>query len=133
VVKVKRVEVVPLKEKFGIQHKLYLEKDENLKKLKEFFENFASAEEFEAKENLIRLVFSPNNGVFTFDLNQNIEDFYDENIHREWKEMVASAMGIEEPFRYYSFYTENGEHIGTVGYKQDCENPMPVIVLYKDF
>lgn len=132
-IKIKKVEVVPLKEKFGIQHKLFLENNGNLKKLKELFEKFASAKEFDVKDNLIKLVFSSNNDSFTFDLNQKLEDFYDENIHREWKEMVASAMGMEEPFRYYSFYTEDGEHIGTIGYKHDCENLIPVIVVYKNF
>ncbi len=131
-IKVKKVEVKPLPEKFGIQHKLYLENDENLQKLKENFEKYQSMEDFSVEANQIRLVFSPNN-VFVFDLNQNLEDFYDENVHNAWKEMVASAMGMEEPFRYYSFYGENGEHLGTIGYKQDCENLIPIVVVYKNF
>jgi len=132
VIKVKKVEVKPLPEKFGIQHKLYLENDENLQKLKENFEKYQSMEDFSVEANQIRLVFSPNN-VFVLDLNQNLEDFYDENVHNAWKEMVASAMGMEEPFRYYSFYGENGEHLGTIGYKQDCENLIPIVVVYKNF
>jgi len=132
VIKVKKVEVKPLPEKFGIQHKLYLENDENLQKLKENFEKYQSMEDFSVEANQIRLVFSPNN-VFVFDLNQNLEDFYDENVHNAWKEMVAAAMGMEEPFRYYSFYGENGEHLGTIGYKQDCENLIPIVVVYKNF
>ena len=131
-IKVKKVEVKPLPEKFGIQHKLYLENDENLQKLKENFEKYQSMEDFSVEANQIRLVFSPNN-VFVLDLNQNLEDFYDENVHNAWKEMVASAMGMEEPFRYYSFYGENGEHLGTIGYKQDCENLIPIVVVYKNF
>jgi len=132
VIKVKKVEVKPLPEKFGIQHKLYLENDENLQKLKENFEKYQSMEDFSVEANQIRLVFSPNN-VFILNLTQNLEDFYDENVHNAWKEMVASAMGMEEPFRYYSFYGENGEHLGTIGYKQDCENLIPIVVVYKNF
>jgi len=132
VIKVKKVEVKPLPEKFGIQHKLYLENDKNLQKLKENFEKYQSMEDFSVEANQIRLAFSPNN-VFVLDLNQDLEDFYDEDVHNAWKEMVASAMGMEEPFRYYSFYGENGEHLGTIGYKQDCENLIPIVVVYKNF
>ena len=89
-------------------------------------------EDFSVEANQIRLAFSPNN-VFVLDLNQDLEDFYDEDVHNAWKEMVASAMGMEEPFRYYSFYGENGEHLGTIGYKQDCENLIPIVVVYKNF
>ena len=127
---VKKVEVLPKRDKFGIEHRLYIEGKTD--RLRELFEKYASADHFLAEGDRIELAFEPRE-VFQFKLEKPIEDYYDEEIHSVWKEMVASAMGMEEPFRYYSFYTTDGEHIGTIGFKQDCENFQPVILVYKNF
>ena len=128
--RVEKVEVVPKRDKFGIQHKLYLSGD--TERLRELFGRYSSAESFTAEGNRIELSFTPEE-VFLFELEKPLEEYYDENIHSVWKELVASAMGMEEPFRYYSFYTPEGEHLGTVGFKQDCENFLPIILLYRNF
>jgi hypothetical protein len=129
--KVKKVEVVPNREKFGIEHRLTVE-GEKLENLKRAFERFSSAESFNVGENLIELIFDENNR-FGFGLEQPLEEFYTDEVHHTWKTMVAEAMGMEEPFRFYSFYTPKGEHIGTVAFKQDCENFYPIILIYKNF
>jgi len=130
-VKVKKVEVIPSKERFGIVHKLFLE-DENLQPLKEAFNKFSSAQSFEAEGNRIELVFN-NQNRFLFELERPLEDFYNDEVHQVWKSMVADAMGMEEPFRFYSFYTSEGEHLGTIAFKQDCETFHPIILVYKKF
>ena len=127
---IKEIKVIPNREKFGIEHHIYLKGD--IDRLKKLFERYASAQDFTAEGRRIEITFSPQE-VVSFELRKPLEDYYDEDIHTAWKEMVASAMGIEEPFRYFSFYGENGEHIGTVGFKQDCESLIPIILLYRSF
>ena len=127
---VKRVEVKPVPERFGVEHRLYISGD--TERLKKNFERYASAQNFSAEGNRIRLEFSPSE-VFEFVLEKPLEDYYGEEIHQKWKEMVSMAMGTEEPFRFYTFYTDGGERIGTVGFKQDCENSIPIILIYKNF
>ena len=128
--KVKKVEVFPNKERFGIVHKLTLEGD--TEELKQLFEKQNSAQDLIAEGNTLKLIVSPQR-VFEFELDKPIEDYYDYDVQSYWKEMTASAMGMEEPFRYYSFFDESGEHIGTVGYKRDCETFLPLVLLYKNF
>ena len=128
--RVEKVEVVPVRDKFGIQHRIYLTGE--TERLKDLFGKYSSADSFTAEGNRIELGFTPEE-VFVFELDKPLEDYYDENVHSVWKEMVASAMGMEEPFRFFSFYTPEGEHLGTVGYKQDCENFLPIILLYRNF
>ena len=130
-IKIKKVEVYPSKEKFGIVHKLVVG-GENLNQLKESFNKFSSAKSFEADNNTINLVFNDQNR-FQFELEKPLEDYYTDEVHQAWKAMVADALGMEEPFRYYSFFTEEGEHLGTVGFKQDCDSFYPIIVIYKKF
>ncbi len=128
--RIKKVEVKPISEKFGLEHKLYITGD--TKELEECFNKYASAQNFNAEGKKIKLEFSPSE-VFEFFLDKPLEEYYGEDIHQKWREMVSMAMGTEEPFRFYSFYTEDGRHIGTVGFKQDCENFTPVILIYKIF
>ena len=128
--KVEKVEVSPKRDKFGIEHKLYISGD--TQELKNSFERFSSAENFQAEGKKIKLSFNKEK-TFSFELDKPLEDYYNEEIHTTWKEMVASAMGTEEPFRFYSFYTTEGEHLGTVAFKQDCETFLPIILVYKDF
>ena len=128
--KVAKVEVSPLREKFGIQHKIYIEGDTNA--LKDTFKKFASAQSLNIEDNYLEINFSPERG-FKFEFDKPLEDYYTEEIHSAWKDMVASAMGMEEPFRFYSFYTLDGKHLGTVGFKQDCENAIPIILVYQNF
>ncbi len=130
-IKVKKVEVKPSKEKFGIVHILTVA-DKDTLPLREAFRKYASAEEFEVEDKTIRLNFGSGR-EFVFNLEKPLEDFYDDEVHQSWKTMVADAMGTEEPFRFYSFVSEKGEHIGTVAYKQDCDTFVPVILVYKDF
>ncbi len=129
--RVKKVEVYPSKEKFGIVHKLVVE-GENIEALKESFQQFSSAQSFETEDNSISLEFD-NQNRFKFELEKPLEEFYNEEVHQAWKSMVADALGMEEPFRFYSFYTESGEHLGTVAFKQDCETFHPIILIYKKF
>jgi hypothetical protein len=134
-VRIKEVKVNPLEEKFGIQHRLVLSEEtpsEVLENLINSFQRFSSAQDFQAEGKNINLSFDGKK-TFTFELEKDIEDYYTDEVHEAWKRMVSDAMGTEEPFRYYSFYTPDGEHIGTVGFKQDCENFYPVIVIYKNF
>ncbi|HIP86235.1 MAG TPA: hypothetical protein EYH18_01175 [Aquifex sp.] len=128
--KVEKVEVKPNPEKFGLEHKLYIKGD--IKKLEESFKKYASAQNFSAEGKKIELEFSPSE-VFEFLLEKPLEEYYEQEIHQKWKEMVSMAMGMEEPFRFYSFYTESGKHIGTVGFKPDCDNFTPVILIYNTF
>jgi len=125
------VDVIPKREKFGIEHLLTVE-GEDLNQLKRAFEKFSSAEGLNITDNLLELVFNERN-IFRFELEKPLEEFYNDEIHTAWKEMVAQAMGTEEPFRFYSFITPEGERIGTVAFKQDCENFYPIILIYKKF
>jgi len=128
--KVKKVEVVPRRDRFGIEHRLTLEGDAG--ELAEAFRRFSSARHFEAEGNRIELVFDQGT-QFSFETPKPLEDYYDQRINEEWKAMVMETLGAEEPFRFYSFFDAEGAHLGTVGYKQDCENLLPVVVVYDKF
>ncbi len=128
--KISKVEIVPRRDRFGVEHRLTVEG--NVERLKEAFKRYGSAEHFEAEGRNIELRFGPDD-IFDFELEKPLDDYYDEDINAEWKSMVMDALGTEEPFRYYSFYTSEGEHIGTVGYKRDCDSFIPVIVVYRNF
>jgi len=128
--KVEKVEVLPRRDKFGIEHRLFLSGDTEA--LKSLFERFLSAQSFSAEGKHLEIVFNPQE-VVRFELEKPLEDYYTDDVHTAWKEMVAEALGMEEPFRYYSFYSLEGRHLGTVGFKQDCENLLPIITVYKNF
>ncbi len=127
--RVKRVEVVPKRERFGIEHKLFLEG--KTRHLKELFGRYPSAE-FEVRGNSLRLRFSRSE-EFLFILERTLEDYYGENINEFWRSLIVQALGTEEPFRFFSFYTESGEYLGTVGVKRDYESGTPVVVVYDKF
>jgi len=128
--KVRKVEVFPHYERFGIVHKIEIEGD--VEDLRKHFEGKNSAEDLISEGNILKLVISPED-VFQFLFEKPVEEYYDYTIQNYWKEMTASAMGMEEPFRYYSFFDTKGEHIGTVAYKRDCDTFLPLVLLYKNF
>jgi len=127
--KITKVEVIPRRERFGIQHKLTVAGD--IKNLRSAFSKNSSANSFSVEGNTLRLNLGGEE--FLFSAEKDIEEYYTDEVNEVWKRMVMEAMGMEEPYRFYSFYDEAGKHIGTVGYKQDCENPQPIILIYRNF
>ena len=128
--KVDKVEVIPLRDRFGIQHKIYINGGTEF--IKNTLKRYSSAQDLTIEGNVLEIKFPSDEGMkFLFE--KPLEDYYTEEVHTAWKEMVAEALGMEEPFRYYSFYSPEGEHLGTVGFKQDCENATPIISVYQNF
>jgi len=114
-----------------VVHRLVVEGEELLR-LEEAFSRFSTLEGFEVEGTEIGLDFGK--GLkFRVKLEKPLEDYYTDEVREEWKAMVAEALGTEEPFRYYSFYDEAGKHLGTVGYKRDCDTFLPVLLAYKNF
>jgi len=128
--KITKVEVIPRRDRFGIEHRITLEGD--TEKLENALKRFASVQQLNTEGGKMEIIFTPEE-IITIYGEKPFEDYYDEDLNNEWKAMVMDALGMEEPFRYYSFFDANGRYLGTIGFKQDCENPTPVIPVYKNF
>jgi len=128
--KIKTVRVLPRRDKFGIEHLLVLEG--NTERLKKAFQSHNSASEFAVEDDRLKIAFSDRE-KFEFKLDKPLDDYYDDEINEVWKQMVMETLGMEEPYRFFTFLDTDGNRLGTVGFKQDCQNPQPIVIIYRQF